>query len=214
MHNIIAEHTEEEITHATWLFAQQCQFVTSAVSYKTLPTSSLPEIAFVGRSNVGKSSLVNALVNHKKLARVSNTPGRTQQLNFFRLHDALMMVDLPGYGYAKVSKKDIAGWNALMKDYLRGRPQLKRVCILIDGRRGVKPVDKPVMALLDEHAVSYQIVLTKMDKVSADEKEKLFDDIEAMMPEHTALFPHIIVTSAHKKRGIDDLRAALASLQP
>lgn len=195
-----------------WLFAQDCEFVAGAASMDIIPTPSKPEIAFVGRSNVGKSSLLNSLTNRKTLARVSHTPGRTAQLNFFLLGNTLMLVDLPGYGYAKASKKDIAGWNSLIMDYLRGRPNLRRVCLLIDGRHGVKPSDIEVMEILDEDAVSYQIILTKCDKVPAKEIEKHQENIKKLFASHPALCQNIITTSAHERLGMEQLRAEITSL--
>ncbi|MCY4065501.1 MAG: ribosome biogenesis GTP-binding protein YihA/YsxC, partial [Rhodospirillaceae bacterium] len=151
------------------LFAQECSFVAGVVQVGGLPPDALPEVAFAGRSNVGKSSLINALTNRKALARTSNTPGRTQQINFFDLGGRLCLVDLPGYGYARASKDKVRRWNALIRDYLRGRASLRRVCLLIDARRGLTPGDREIMGLLDASAVSYQIVLTKSDKLHESE---------------------------------------------
>ena len=194
------------------LFAKECQFVIGAVSVEDIPNiTPLPEIAFIGRSNVGKSTLINALTGRKTLARVSNTPGRTRQLNFFNLDDKLMLVDLPGYGYAKASKKEIKKWEGLIKDYLAGRVQLRRVCLLIDCRRGIKDSDSEFMQLLDDHAVSYQIMLTKSDKSSSAEIEKICDTIKSRAKKHPALFDHVIITSATERIGIDELQATLAN---
>ena len=194
---------------AVHLFAQPCQFMIGATELAHIPSSDLPEFAMVGRSNVGKSSLLNAMVGQKALARTSNTPGRTQQLNFFNLGGRMMLVDLPGYGYAKASKQDVAQWNVLMKAYLRGRPQLQRVCVLIDARHGIKPNDVEMMEMLDTHAVSYQLVLTKCDKVAAAEIESALAGIEARRSNHPALYPQVTVTSSQKRLGIDDLRLSL-----
>lgn len=194
------------------LFAGECDFVTGAASTAHLPEPEFPEIAFVGRSNVGKSSLVNALTNRKTLARVSHTPGRTAQINFFVLGQTLMLVDLPGYGYAKRSKKEIAGWSALILDYLRGRPNLRRVCLLVDARHGLKPSDLEVMEILDEDAVSYQIVLTKCDKVSGKALDELKEGITKILPSHPALCDSIITTSAHERLGMEQLRAEITLL--
>ena len=174
-----------------------------------LPDAALPEIAFAGRSNVGKSSLVNALTGRKTLARMSHTPGRTQQLNFFNLGDALYIVDMPGYGYAKVSKKQIKEWNFLIRDYLRGRPTLRCVFILVDARHGLKDSDRDIMKMLDEAAVSYRIVLTKADKTKRAARDALLADILAELKKHGAALDQVLFTSAHKETGIEDLRATI-----
>jgi GTP-binding protein len=193
------------------LFAQNCEFVAGAARIEDIPTLPLPEVAFAGRSNVGKSSLINALVGRRALARISQTPGRTRQVNFFSLNNQLMLVDLPGYGYAKASKKDIAGWGRLINDYLIGRPNLRRVCMLIDARRGVKESDTDVMKVLDEMAVPYQILLTKRDKVSKEECEKILENIANMMHNYPALHPEVLITSAKESIGIEDIRITLAA---
>ncbi len=194
------------------LFAQACSFVAGATTEAALPPGSLPEIAFAGRSNVGKSSLVNALTGRTTLARVSHTPGRTQQLNFFDLGGRLMLVDLPGYGFADASKREIARWTELIQRYLRGRPELRRVLLLIDGRHGIKEPDRPVMRLLDEAAVSFQLVLTKLDKVKATELAPRLAQLGVELRRHTAAHPVMHFTSAHDRLGIDALRAALCAL--
>lgn len=204
------EKEAEQKEKGRWLFAQACTFVAGAVDVDRVPLLSLPEIAFVGRSNVGKSSLVNALTGQNTLARTSNTPGRTQQLNFFNLGERLALVDLPGYGYAKAPRKDINGWNTLIYKYLRGSRELQRVCLLLDSRRGIKDSDKKIMDILDDDAVSYQIIFTKSDKVTADELAKIIADAEALFSSHPALYNEIIVTSSRKSRGIEQLRAELA----
>ena len=202
----------ELIECGRWLFAQECVFVSGAANYDGVPEADLPEIAFVGRSNVGKSSLINALAGRKTLARTSNTPGRTQQINFFRLQNALMLADLPGYGYAKASKTEIKRWTRLIFDYLRGRPSLRRVCLLIDARHGLKDKDIEVMKDLDEAAVSYQIVLTKCDKVKPGALLRLTDSTSSRIAKHVAAHPTIIRTSSLRNEGIEALRAELAMI--
>jgi GTP-binding protein len=172
----------------------------------------LPEAAFAGRSNVGKSSLLNALTGHAALARVSRTPGRTRQLNFFALGGRLGLVDLPGYGYAKAEKRAIAQWTALIERYLKGRARLRRVLVLIDARHGIKPADRKVMALLDEAALSYAIVLTKSDEVKDVALDRLAAATAAELARRTAAYPALFITSAHTGRGIPELRAALAAI--
>jgi GTP-binding protein len=194
------------------LFAQQCDFVRGAANLDDIPLSGLTEVAFVGRSNVGKSSLVNALTGRKTLARVSNTPGRTREINFFDLGGRLMLADLPGYGYAKVSKADSARWTELIFAYLRGRPNLRRAVLLIDSRRGPLPNDIEVMDLLDRAAVSYQLVLTKVDKLKPAELNAVEASTDAESRRHAAAHPELIVTSAETGAGIPSLRAALAAL--
>lgn len=200
---------EALIKEANHLFAQTCNFVAGAATRDRLPDLALPEIAFAGRSNVGKSSLINALTNRKTLARVSHTPGRTQQINFFSLGDRLLLVDLPGYGYAKVSKSAIASWSSLINDYLKGRRNLQRICLLIDSRRGILPTDIEIMELLDSIAVCYQVVLTKVDKCKVEETKQLVAKIQATKGDHTAMHPDIILTSSREHRGVEELRAAL-----
>lgn len=177
-----------------------------------LPEGDLPEVAFAGRSNVGKSSLVNALTGRKTLARASNEPGRTRELNFFRLGDALRLVDLPGYGYAKAPKTEIARWTALTRDFLRGRAPLKRVVLLIDSRHGLKPHDVDVMEALDRSAVTYQIVLTKGDKLKPTELEACVAATAAAIRKRPAAHPEVIATSSETGLGIDLLRAEIAAL--
>ncbi|HVJ50990.1 MAG TPA: ribosome biogenesis GTP-binding protein YihA/YsxC [Aliidongia sp.] len=194
------------------LFAQECTFINGSTLLSTIPEAALPEIAFAGRSNVGKSSLVNALTGRLTLARVSNTPGRTQQLNFFDLGRRLMLVDMPGYGYAKAAKSEIARWTELVETYLKGRPSLRRVLVLIDARHGVKSTDEPVMKMLDTAAVSYQLVLTKADKLKPKELEARIRETEAIVAKHVAAYPVLQVTSAEENIGIGVLRAALTAL--
>ncbi len=192
------------------LFAQECKFIFGAASLDALPPPERTEIAFAGRSNVGKSSLVNALTGRRTLARVSQTPGRTRQINFFMLSEALVLVDLPGYGYAKASKTMIRDWTRLVEDYLRGRPSLRRLCLLIDARHGIKPPDRDLMDMLDASAVSYQAVLTKADKASS--VNQVVDQVAAELTRHPAAHPEIRVTSARTGAGIETLRAAIAAL--
>ncbi len=194
------------------LFTQNCDFLISAASFNQLPDTDLPEIAFAGRSNVGKSSLLNTLTGRKNLARTSNTPGRTQQVNFFDLGGRMMLTDLPGYGYAKAAKSVVDQWTRLIKSYLRGRVQLRRVCLLIDSRHGLKDTDREAMVLMDEAAVAYQIVLTKCDKIKAAELEKLLVKTDKEIAKHVAAHPEILVTSSFKSLGIEEMRAALATL--
>jgi GTP-binding protein len=204
--------TPDAIEAGRHLFAQACGFLGAAVEAERLPETALPEVAFAGRSNVGKSSLVNALTGRRTLARTSNTPGRTRQLNFFDLGGRLLLVDLPGYGYARASKTDIKQWSALARRYLRGRPALRRVCLLIDARHGAKDSDREIMAELDQAAVSYQAVLTKVDKVKPRALAAVRGALEVELAGHSAAHPHIPVTSARAGHGIAELRAALAAL--
>ncbi|MFN3077631.1 MAG: ribosome biogenesis GTP-binding protein YihA/YsxC [Alphaproteobacteria bacterium] len=194
------------------LFAGECSFVLAAAALSQLPDAVLPEIAFAGRSNVGKSSLVNALTGRSTLARTSSTPGRTQQLVFFRLAERLMMVDLPGYGYAEAPKAVVRSWTGLVYDYLRGRPPLRRALLLVDSRHGLKDNDRQVMTMLDTAAVNYQIVLTKTDKIRPGELEVRLRSVAEELARHTAAHPEVLATSAAKGHGIGELRAALADL--
>ncbi len=195
---------------ATHLFRQECRFVAGAAVPERLPPPTLPEVAFIGRSNVGKSSLINTLVNRKDLARTSKTPGRTQQLNFFNLGEQLMLVDLPGYGYAKASKTAVAEWNRLISYYLRQRAILKRVCVLVDSRHGLKDSDREMMQMLDVHAVSYQIVLTKIDKQK--QLATIIEGVEAVRMEHPAMVPDLLACSSVNGKGIEEAREALYAL--
>ena len=194
------------------LFAHPVSFVKSVVGLEHLPDASLPEICFAGRSNVGKSSLINALCNKKGLARASNTPGRTRELNYFNMSDRLFLVDLPGYGYARASKTDIAQWTELTRAFLRGRAPLRRVFVLIDSRRGIMPPDLEIMDMLDEAAVTYQIVLTKTDKLKKGQLEKVQQQSAAKIAKRPAAHPQILSTSSEKKTGLAALKAEIVSL--
>jgi GTP-binding protein len=195
------------------LFARPWHFLKSAPDLEFLPPADRVEIAFAGRSNVGKSSLINALVRQSGLARTSNTPGRTQELNFFLTDTVpLYLVDMPGYGFAKAPKEKVDAWTALVSDYLRGRPSLARVFLLIDSRHGIKPPDAAVMEMLDTAAVSYQVVLTKADKINAYELKEVADATSKTLSSHAAAFPHLIATSSEKGHGMPELRAAMATI--
>jgi GTP-binding protein len=208
----LTEFDVETLEEANRLFRRPCTFLKGVVNVAGLPGDVLPEVAFAGRSNVGKSSLLNALVGQKALARTSNTPGRTREVNYFVLDDRAYLVDLPGYGYAKASKKEVAGWNRLIQDYLKGRASLRRVFLLIDARHGLKTSDAPTLELMDVAAVSYQAVLTKADKVKAGELEKMIERTAKELSKHPAAFPEIIATSARKGTGLPELRAAILTL--
>jgi GTP-binding protein len=194
------------------LFAGPCDFFAGAMTMAQLPPARGPEIAFAGRSNVGKSSLVNALCGRKALARTSNTPGRTQQLNFFDLGGVLSLVDLPGYGYSSVGKAKAEAWTETTRAYLKGRPELKRVCLLVDGRHGLKAGDEDIMTLLDRSAVIYQVILTKADKSGPTALTAIKEATAAVLKKHVAAHPVIRMTSSHDDIGIADLRAELAAL--
>ena len=195
----------------TKIFSGPISFLKSAPKLEFLPEPTVPEIAFAGRSNVGKSSLINALVNRNNLARASNTPGRTQELNFFDVGDpaAFRIVDMPGYGYAKAPIKTVQQWRYLINDYLRGRVVLKRVFVLIDSRHGIKEVDHDIMSMLDSAAISYRIVLTKTDKIKASDLAAVETDTMAKLRKHVAAYPDLSVTSAEKRSGIEELRTAV-----
>ena len=194
------------------LFAKECRFVMGMARLDQMPASTMVEVAFAGRSNVGKSSLINALTGRNTLARASNTPGRTQQINFFDLDGRLMLVDLPGYGYAQAPKGDVEKWTQLVNDYLRGRPVLRRACVLIDSRHGLKETDREVMTMLDKAAVPYQIVFTKIDKIKASELESVISMTDAEIKKRPAAYPIMIATSSEKGIGIPELRASLTAL--
>ena len=203
----------EHIAAGNKLFAQECRFVAGATSLAALPPIGPTEIAFAGRSNVGKSSLINALTGRRALARTSSNPGSTRQINFFDLGGRLMLVDLPGYGYAKVGKGEVRAWTELMHQYLKGRPTLRRLCLLIDGRHGLKESDEEIMGMLDRAAVVFQVVLTKCDKAGPD-LEALTARTAAAIARHPAAHPMVRATSAESGQGIEAMRAALAALAP
>ena len=202
----------EAIERGRILFAQECQFLRPIVSLDDVPDTELPEVAFIGRSNVGKSSLINALTGRNALARVSNTPGRTREINLFDLGHRLILVDLPGYGFARVAKAQSAAWRKLISGYLKGRPQLARVCVLIDSRHGVKDSDEEMMDLLDGAAVSFHAVLTKSDKVDGQDSANVLNAVVAATGKHTAGHPDVFLTSATTGAGLAEVRAALASV--
>lgn len=195
------------------LFAGPVDFIKGVVAMPGLPDPDRVEVCFAGRSNVGKSSLINALTGRKSLARASNTPGRTQEINFFALGDARYMVDLPGYGYAEAPIAIVAKWQALLKNYLSGRQTLRRAFVLIDMRHGVKAVDEEIMNLLDRSAVTFQAVLTKADKVNRADHEKTISQVRGALAKHPAAYPELVVTSAEKGDGIETLRAIIATLE-
>ncbi|HPF78248.1 MAG TPA: ribosome biogenesis GTP-binding protein YihA/YsxC [Alphaproteobacteria bacterium] len=208
-----SDFTDQELEEARLLFSGPCDFVLGVAELGQLPEADRSEVAFAGRSNVGKSSLINALTGRNSLARTSNTPGRTQQLNFFDLGGQIYLVDMPGYGYAKVSKTQRDEWDSLIRNYLRGRPNLRCVFILIDGRHGLKDTDEHLMSMLDEAAVSYRIILTKCDKSKKAEMEKILSDLQACLKKHPAAYPAFLQTSSLKDKGIAEFRAVITALR-
>ena len=195
------------------LFAGEADFIWAANALNNLPPMSKVEVAFAGRSNVGKSSLVNALTGRNTLARTSHTPGRTQQLNFFNINDRFHLVDMPGYGFAAVEKQKVQAWTQLIHDYLRGRASLARVYVLIDARHGLKDADQPALDALGEAAVSHQIVLTKSDQVKASELKERIEAVETALKKRAAAFPAVLPTSSREGTGMPELRAAIARLK-
>ncbi|HET7851784.1 MAG TPA: ribosome biogenesis GTP-binding protein YihA/YsxC [Methyloceanibacter sp.] len=206
----------DQVRRGEALFRAPSTFVKGVVGVADLPKAGRPEVAFAGRSNVGKSSLINALTGQKSLARVSVTPGRTRELNFFTLGkgDDFYLVDMPGYGYARASKAEVKGWTRLIQDYLKGRRELKRVYLLIDARHGLKDSDREILTLMDEAAVSYQGVLTKADKPKASELAAIESKVAAELARRPAAYPQLIATSARTGAGLPELRAAIAALVP
>lgn len=206
----LPEATAEQTEHGRKLFVGDVTFMLGAAGLDQIPDHGLNEIAFAGRSNVGKSSLINALLNRNDMARTSNTPGRTQQINFFNLGDRLVLADLPGYGYAKAPKSEVQKWTRMVNAYLRGRQDLRRACVLIDARHGLKKVDREIMEMLDTAAQPYQLVLTKCDKVKAGAVDRLVEQMAKEFPDHPAAYPFVGRTSSRKSEGIPALRAELA----
>lgn len=204
--------TKDQLDAGRRLFAGPSAFVLGVAKFEQLPPSRAVEIAFAGRSNAGKSSLINAVTGVNGLARASNTPGRTRELNFFDIAGRLTLVDLPGYGYAKAAKKEVKTWQSMLRGYLRGRPGLTRAFVLIDSRHGVLAADEEMMSLLDEAAVSYQLVLTKIDKIKQADLAKVYATTEAVAKKRPAAFPLIHATSSEKATGIAELRAEIAGL--
>lgn len=194
------------------LFSGDCEFIAGAATIASIPPARLPEIAFAGRSNVGKSSLINALTGRKSLARTSQNPGQTSQLNFFLIGGGLMMVDMPGYGFARVSKQERELWDGLISHYLSGRPTLRRVLLLVDSRHGLKPSDEQLMAMLAEAAVPFRVVLTKADAIKIQERESCVQGVEKALKCNAAAIPEVLLTSTRTGEGMEKLRAELAQL--
>jgi len=195
------------------LFAGPVTFVKGVVAMPGLPPADRLEVCFAGRSNVGKSSLINALTGRKTLARASNTPGRTQEINYFALGEERYLVDLPGYGYAEAPVAVVAKWQALLKQYLSGRATLRRAFVLVDARHGVKAVDEEILTLLDRSAVTFQAVLTKVDKINRTERAAVIEQVKGALGKHPAAYPEIVVTSSEKGEGIETLRALIATME-
>jgi GTP-binding protein len=202
----------ELLESARKLFAGEADFIWGSDKINELPPVSYPEIAFAGRSNVGKSSLINAVTGRNALARTSHTPGRTQQLNFFTISQRLSFVDMPGYGYAAVSKQKIANWTTLIHEYLKGRASLARVYVLIDSRHGLKDLDLDILKLMDKSAVSYQIVLTKADQLKGPAQEARIAEVREQISKRVAAYPEVLLTSSETGQGIPEFRAAILSL--
>ncbi|SFO31236.1 GTP-binding protein [Roseovarius lutimaris] len=205
------DHTTSELGRK--MFAGEIDFLKGVVDMSGLPPADRLEVCFAGRSNVGKSTLINALTGRKALARASNTPGRTQEINYFTMADSHYLVDLPGYGFANAPVAVVQKWQALLKQYLSGRQTLRRAFVLVDARHGIKPVDEEIMSLLDSAAVTFQCVLTKTDKIKERDREALLAQVRSRLAPHPAAFPELILTSSEKGEGIATLRATIATLE-
>lgn len=210
---IVDDPDPQTLERGRLLFAGETEFVKGVVAMSGLPPADRMEVCFAGRSNVGKSSLINALTGRKGLARASNTPGRTQEINYFTAGDTHYLVDLPGYGFANAPVPVVEKWQRLLKQYLSGRQTLRRAFVLIDARHGVKTVDEEILNLLDGAAVTFQVVLTKADKVKENERAKILDQVRAKLSTHPAAFPELVVTSSEKGWGIPALRSIIATLE-
>ncbi|MEP0962321.1 MAG: ribosome biogenesis GTP-binding protein YihA/YsxC [Roseobacter sp.] len=210
---VVQEPEPQILEQGRLLFARETEFVKGVVAMSGLPPADRMEVCFAGRSNVGKSSLINALTGRKGLARASNTPGRTQEINYFATGESHYLVDLPGYGYANAPVAVVEKWQRLLKQYLSGRQTLRRAFVLIDARHGVKKVDDEILSLLDSAAVTFQVVLTKADKVKEKEREKVLDQVRAALAKHPAAFPELVVTSSEKAWGIPSLRSIITTLE-
>ena len=209
---VYEELDESKKEQGRLLFSKETSFVKGVVDMKGLPNPDKIEVCFSGRSNVGKSSLINALTGRKGLARASNTPGRTQEINFFSIPENHYLVDLPGYGYANAPIKVVEKWQNLLKQYLAGRQSLRRAFVLVDGRHGVKKVDTDIMSMLDSSAVTFQVILTKLDKIKEKDQDRILDQVRTSLQKHPAAFPKIILTSSEKGWGIQTLRSVIAKL--
>lgn len=206
------DFTETELNAGRLLFAGECNFVRGVVALDGLPSDERIDVAFAGRSNVGKSSLLNALTGRKALARTSNTPGRTREINYFEIGKHFYLVDMPGYGYARAERAQVEAWNKLVRAYLRGRASLRRLFLLIDARHGLKPNDLEIIDMLDEAAVSFQVVLTKGDKLKSHELDTVTKAVDVALKNHPAAHPRLHITSSAKRTGLDELRAEIAML--